>query len=61
MIDSWMTTDDVTEYLGVSPATLYRMMKKGKITYYKDSDYKSGKVKFRKSDVDKYLDSIRVN
>jgi excisionase family DNA binding protein len=61
MMDKWMTSDDVLEYIGVSPATLYRLMKNGKITYYKTSDYKSAKVKFKREDVEKYLESIRVN
>ena len=57
----WLTSDDVVEYLGISNATLYRLMKSGKITYYRTSEYKSAKVRFKLSDVEKYLESLRVN
>lgn len=61
MENRWMTSDEVAEYLGISMATLYRLMRNGKITYYKTNEFKSAKVRFRQVDVEKYLDSIRVN
>lgn len=61
MGNRWMTSDEVAEYLGVSMATLYRLMKDGKLTYYKTNEFRSAKVRFREVDVEKYLDSIRVN
>lgn len=61
MKDKWMTSDDVIEYLGISHSTLYRLINNGKITCYKTSDYKSAKVKFKLSDVEKYLESMRIN
>lgn len=61
MENTWMTAEEVAEYLGFSLATLYRLMKKGEITYYQASQYKSTKARFRKEDVDKYLESMRVN
>ena len=61
METKWMTSDDVVEFLGISPATLYRLIKSGKITCYKTSEYKSAKVRFKMSDVEKYLENNRVN
>ena len=40
MENRWMTSDEVAEYLGISMATLYRLMRNGKITYYKTNEFK---------------------
>lgn len=51
----------VCDILGISTATLYRLMKSGRIPYYKTSSYKSGKVLFKESDIQKFLENLKVN
>lgn len=59
-MDKMLSRRQVCYKLGVSMTTLCRLMKSGKIPYYKTSSYKSGKVLFKESDVDKVLESFKV-
>lgn len=52
---------EVCEILGISYPTLVRYMNAGKITYYKTGTSRTSKVFFLKSDVLKYLNSIKNN
>ena len=61
MIDKWISRKGACEYLGVSMATLNRMMASGKITFYKNAGGKSAKTRFRLSDLERYLRSTRGN
>ena len=54
-----LSKSDICKFLGISTATLDRMMKNGKIGYSKTSEGKSGRVFFYKSDLEKYLKDIR--
>lgn len=59
MVDKWLSRKETCRYIGVSMATLQRMMASGKITFYKNAGGKSAKTRFRLSDLEKYLKSIR--
>lgn len=56
-----LTSKDVCKILGVCYMTLNRYMHSGKITYYKTSDSPTSKVFFFKSDVLKFLNSMKKN
>lgn len=50
------TTHQAAKYLGISQATLYRLVDEGLLPAYR-----SGRVfRFRTSDLDDYLESVRV-
>ncbi len=49
--DEIMTVKDVAAYLKISPLTIYRKRKAGKIRFFKDGRF----VRFRKSDIDAYV------
>jgi excisionase family DNA binding protein len=54
--NEWMSTDAATRYLGVSGATLYRLVDQGLLAAYRPSR----SLRFRRSDLDAYLDAVRV-
>lgn len=52
----WKSTRAAAEYLGVSEATLYRLVDEGLLPAYRP-----GRVfRFRTPDLDEYLESVRV-
>lgn len=54
--NDWMSTDAATSYLGVSSATLYRLVDEGLLAAYRPSR----SLRFRRSDLDAYLEAVRV-
>ena len=60
-MESKLKSKEVCQILGISYPTLVRYMNAGKITYYKTSPSRTAKVFFLKSDVEKYLQSIKNN
>lgn len=57
----WFTRKDVCEILDISMPTLSRLMASGKITYYKNSESKTAKTKFKYEDIMKYLEATKYN
>lgn len=52
MEKTWLTVDEVCEYLDISPATVYRWAREGTLPRHK-----VGKVtRFKKEDIDKLLE-----
>ena len=47
---------DVAEWFGVSRQTLYRMIEKREIPFYKIG----GQIRFQEADLEKYLQDMRV-
>lgn len=60
-MDKWLSKKETRDMLGISDMTLCRYMKAGRIPYYKTSEYKSARVRFKESDVLKLLESFRRN
>lgn len=60
-MDRWLSKRQVCLILGISSATLDRYKAKGVIPYYKISDYKSGKVRFKEKDVLEFLEKQKFN
>ena len=56
MNDFFLTQNEVAERLDVSVPTLITWRKKGKIAFYKIG----GAIKFKQSDINKFLESGRV-
>ena len=56
--ETFMTKKEVQEYLKISPATLDRLMNDKAFPYIKLR--KKGKVLFRKSDIDKFLEEKTI-
>lgn len=54
--NEWMSTDGATDYLGVSSATLYRLVDEGLVIAYRPSR----SIRFRRSDLDAYLEAVRI-
>ena len=57
----WFTKKEASEYLGISITTLNRFMKSGLITYYKNSESRSAKTRFRREDLLEYIRKTKVN
>lgn len=55
----WLTVKEAAGAMGVAPATVYDMVEKSAITYYRVGAGK-GRIVFRPADVASYLDSRRV-
>jgi len=55
--DPILTGDEAANYLRVHRKTLYRLTKRGELAVIKSP---SGRVRFRLSDLEAYLDSQRV-
>lgn len=55
-MEALLTREDVCKYLGISMPTLNRIMKAGKIRYFKSSPNRSGRVRFYLSDINNYLE-----
>ena len=52
---TWLNTN-AAAYLGITPATLHRLVHKGEVV-----GYQIGRVRrYRQDDLDRYLDSARV-
>jgi excisionase family DNA binding protein len=56
----WITKKEFAALLGVTVITIERLMKSGKIAYYKSGTSRTCKVMFKNTDVQKYLNSIKV-
>ena len=54
--NEWMSTDAACKYLGVSAATVYRLVDEGLLAAYRPSR----SIRFRRSDLDAYLEAVRV-
>jgi excisionase family DNA binding protein len=54
--NEWMSTDAASGYLGVSAATLYRLVDQGLLAAYRPSR----SLRFRRADLDAYLEAVRV-
>lgn len=57
----WFTKKEASEYLGMSITTLNRYMKSGKITYYKNSNTKTAKTKFKQEDLSEFMKQTKIN
>jgi len=52
----WMTTAEVSAYLGITARTLYRLIDEGQIVAYR-----FGRVlRLKQTDVESYIESVRV-
>lgn len=52
----WLSTDEATSYLGVSAATLYRLVDEGRLPAYRPSR----SLRFRLSDLEAFLENVKV-
>jgi len=52
----FMTSDELASYLNVSKTSVYRLISKRTYPFYKVG----GVIRFKKSEIDKYLDESRV-
>lgn len=55
-IKIFLTPDDLADLLAMSKTSIYRLVNKRQIPFNKIG----GSLRFRKTDVDKYLDSQRI-
>lgn len=60
-MEEWITKKEVLDILGISLGTLDRMMRDGKLTYYKNGFFRSASVKFKREDVLNYLEKMKRN
>jgi len=51
--------EETCQLLCCSRSTLYRVVKTGRLSYYKRSRGRAGKVFFRLADVEAYIDKIK--
>ena len=58
--DALLTKKDVMQLLHVSHNTLHKFMKRGLLVYIKLDKSRRGKVLFRRSDIDAFLESKTV-
>lgn len=54
----WLSKKDASLEIGVSTKTLERLMSKRKISYYRGEG--NSKVRFKREDVQNYIESIKV-
>lgn len=54
--NEWLSTDDAKRHIGVSAATLYRLVDEGLLPAYRPSR----SLRFRRRDLDAYLEGVRV-
>jgi len=52
-----LSVDQVAEYFNISRASVYRIIERRKITFYKTG----GSLRFRPEDVEKYLEENKIN
>ena len=52
----WMSVQEVAEYLGLRPSTIYQYIGERRIPYYK----KGHLVRFREEEIDKWMAASRV-
>lgn len=55
--DNLITPEEVASILRMSKSSIYRIIEKRQIPFYKIS----GSLRFRKSDIDKYIDDALIN
>ena len=52
----WLNTDDAAAYIGITPATLRRLVERGEVVAFQ-----IGRVRrYRQADLDAFLESARV-
>jgi len=59
-LEDILTCEEVCKLLKISRCTLYRKRKQGLIKFFKISKAKSGSVRFYRSDIMSYLDSLKM-
>lgn len=59
--DGVLTTKEAANYLGLHRKTLLQDAKDGLIPYYRRSNKERGRIRFRLSDLNNYLDTQRVD
>ena len=55
-MDDWISTTQAVRILGVTPATLYRLINDGKVTAYRFGRV----IRIKMSDLDAFIESSRV-
>lgn len=58
-MDKFLSKKEVSDKLSISTETLRKLMNSKKIPYYKTGTSKSSRVRFKESDIKKYLKSIK--
>ena len=54
--EEWMTSKQACRYLGVSPGTLYKLIREGQLRAHR-----SGRlIRIRREDADAFIDRVRV-
>lgn len=53
---TFFTVEELAKFLSISRASLYRLINKRQFSFYKIG----GNIRFRKKDVDEYLEKIRI-
>ena len=56
----WLTKTETCQILGISKITLERMMKAGKIAYYKSGTSRTCAVRINANDLRKYIAKLKV-
>jgi excisionase family DNA binding protein len=54
----WLNIKEGAEYLGISAHTVRDMVERGKLTHYRPGNGR-GRIKFRSSDLEAYLEGVR--
>ena len=57
----FLTRKETAELLGVHPATLRRWVVEGKLACYKSSTAYSGRVKFKLTDIMKFIERQKID
>jgi len=55
-----MNRTEAAEYLGIHPDTLWRLARENRISYSRLGDGERAPLRFRKKDLDEYLDACRI-
>lgn len=55
MKDGWLTVKELGEYLSLSPARIYELVKGQAIPYVKMGQARSSTLRFKKSDIDAWM------
>ena len=53
---TWLNTNSAGAYLGITPATLHRLVHKGEVVAYQIGRAR----RYRQDDLDRYLDAARI-
>ncbi len=59
-MDKLLTVSEVGDYLGVSVKSVYQMIYRGKLPYVKMGPYRSSRVRFRKPDIEAYINKCSI-